>query len=63
MRKVVIFVHEETNKIVSKLCHGCSQIKLTEDFDKVRTTLEYSSLCKDCRVNKGVEKELVGGNK
>jgi hypothetical protein len=62
MRKVTIYVHEETNKILSKVCDGCSQIKLTEDFDKVRSTVKYSSLCKDCRVSKGVEKELVGGN-
>lgn len=57
MRKVTIFVHEETNKIVSKVCHGCGEIKLSEEFDKVRTTINLSSRCKDClRTPAAIEK-------
>lgn len=52
MRKVIIFVHEETNKVVSKLCNGCNTVKLSEDFERVRTTLDYSSHCVDCREEK-----------
>jgi hypothetical protein len=49
MRKVTIYVHEESNKVLSKLCHGCNTVKLTEDFEKVRSTMKYASLCVDCR--------------
>jgi len=52
MRKITIFVHEESNKIVSKGCHGCGQIKLTEDYVRTQNKLEYASLCGDCREEK-----------
>lgn len=49
MRKVVVYVHEETNKIVSKVCRGCGEIKLTDDYPKTKAKiLDFPSLCKDC---------------
>jgi hypothetical protein len=49
MKKVIIFVHEESNKIVSKVCGGCGETRLVEDYVRTQNKLEYASLCVDCR--------------
>lgn len=48
MRKVTIYVHEESNTIVSRLCNGCKEIKLVDEFGKFKIKTSYSSLCIEC---------------
>ncbi|MGG1632344.1 hypothetical protein [Rossellomorea sp. NRS-1567] len=48
MRKVVMYVHESTNKLVSKVCDGCGEIKLKEDFTEKKGKEFYTADCKTC---------------
>lgn len=49
MKKVVFYVHEESNRIVSRVCEGCWEIKLTEDFPLFDgTKRNLSSDCEKC---------------
>lgn len=48
MRKVVLYIHEGEEKIVSKHCPKCGELKLTEDFAKTSIKGMLTSLCTDC---------------
>ncbi|MYL44394.1 hypothetical protein GLV94_01935 [Virgibacillus halodenitrificans] len=46
MEKVVMYMHLESGKVVSKVCDGCGEIKLVEDFPTGKKV--HPSHCKDC---------------
>ena len=49
MKKVVLYLHENTETVVSKQCSSCGNIKLTDDFPTGRSVktliLSDCSLC------------------
>jgi formylmethanofuran dehydrogenase subunit E len=66
MRKVVMYVHEESGKIVSKNCKRCGELKLTEDFAVPCGKFFYASLCNACHGYREEQIELdrlIGGHK
>lgn len=45
MELVTLYVHKESNKVVSRLCTGCQAVKLLEEFssDRVHRGTPYAT--------------------
>ena len=48
MLKVITYVHEESDTPVSKVCKGCGEIRLREEYNERQGRAFYTSLCKQC---------------
>ncbi|MGD6959758.1 hypothetical protein ACQCWA_19420 [Rossellomorea aquimaris] len=56
MKRVIVYVHEYDEKIVSKYCPKCRELKLTEDFNKTNLKGMLTSICVECDQEKEEEK-------
>lgn len=53
MELVNLYVHKESNKIVSRLCTGCQAVKLIDEFPsdptkKQKNRIHWTTKCNEC---------------
>ncbi|WP_214818987.1 hypothetical protein [Exiguobacterium sp. s131] len=53
MELVTLYVHKESNKVVSRLCTGCQAVKLLEEFSsdptkKQKYQIHWTIKCNQC---------------
>lgn len=53
MLKVITYVHAGEQKIVSKVCPECNEVKLTADFKTPTVKGMLTSICLECDERKG----------